>query len=81
MLAAARLARSETQASPGHTEYEQAITGGPFGPSHRESATAAEVSHGTVRTILARGSATLNGNDRQTVTAAVAAIDARRVAS
>ena len=80
MLAAARLARSETQARPGH-KYEQAITGGPFGPSHRESATAAEVSHGTVRTILARGSATLNGNDRQTVTAAVAAIDVRRVVS
>ena len=57
------------------SEYEQAIArAGRIGLSHREIATAAEVSHGTVRAILARSSASLNGNDQQT-TAAAAAMD------
>jgi hypothetical protein len=44
------------------SEYEQAIArAGRIGLSHREIATAAEVSHGTVRAILARSSASLNG--------------------
>jgi DNA-binding NarL/FixJ family response regulator len=46
------------------SEYEQAITpAGRLGLSHREIATAAEVSHGTVRAILTRATASLNGND------------------
>jgi DNA-binding NarL/FixJ family response regulator len=58
------------------SEYEQAIArAGRIGLSHRDIATAAEVSHGTVRAILARSSASLNGNDQQTVTAAAAAMD------
>ena len=73
--------RSRNASEAEGTEYEQAITGGRFGLSHREIATAAEVSHGTVRAILACGSTSLDGNDRQTVTAAVAAIDARQGAS
>ena len=58
------------------SEYEQAIArAGRIGLSHRDIATAAEFSHGTVRAILARSSASLNGNDQQTVTAAAAAMD------
>jgi DNA-binding NarL/FixJ family response regulator len=58
------------------SEYEQAIArAGRIGLSHREIATAAEVSHGTVRAILARSSASMNDNDQQIVTAAAAAID------
>src|ERR1035438_575984 len=58
------------------SEYEQAIArAGRIGLSHREIATAAEVLHGTVRAILARSSASLNGNDQQIVTAAAAAMD------
>jgi DNA-binding NarL/FixJ family response regulator len=58
------------------SEYERAIArAGRIGLSHRDIATAAEVSHGTVRAILARSSASLNGNDQQTVTAAAAAMD------
>jgi DNA-binding NarL/FixJ family response regulator len=48
---------------------------GRIGLSHRDIATAAEVSHGTVRAILARSSTSLNGSDQQTVTAAAAATD------
>src|ERR1035438_10828213 len=59
------------------SEYEQAIArAGRIGLSHREISTAAEVSHGTVRATLARCSASLNGNDQQIVTAAVAAYEA-----
>jgi DNA-binding NarL/FixJ family response regulator len=44
------------------SEYEQAIArAGRIGLSHRDIATAAEVSHGTVRAILARSSASLTG--------------------
>ena len=58
------------------SEYQQAITrAGRIGLSHREIATAAEVAHGTVCAILARSSASLNGNDQQIVTAASAAMD------
>jgi DNA-binding NarL/FixJ family response regulator len=58
------------------SEYEQAIArAGRIGLSHREIATAAEVSHGTVRAILARSSTSLNGNDQQIVTAAAGAMD------
>ena len=40
------------------TEYEQAIgRAGRLGLSHREIAAAAQVSHGTVRAILTRGTA------------------------
>ena len=40
------------------SEYEQAIArAGRLGLSHREIAAAAEVSHGTVRAILARATA------------------------
>jgi hypothetical protein len=58
------------------SEYDQGIArAGRIGLSHREIATAAEVSHGTVRAILARSSTSLNGNDQQIVTAAAAAMD------
>ena len=47
-------------------EYEQAIArAGRLGLSHREIAAAAEVSHGTVRAILTRATASLNGNAPQ----------------
>lgn len=46
--------------------YEQAIArAGRLGLSHREIAAAAEVSHGTVRAILTRATASLNGNEPQ----------------
>ena len=58
------------------TEYEQAITrAGRLGLSHREIAGAAEVSHGTVRAILARATASLNGNAPQAAATAPAATD------
>ena len=48
------------------SEYEQAVTrAGRLGLSHREIATAAQVSHGTVRAILARATASPNGNAAQ----------------
>ena len=47
-------------------EYEQAIgRAGRLGLSHREIAAAAEVSHGTVRAILTRATASLNGTAPQ----------------
>jgi DNA-directed RNA polymerase specialized sigma24 family protein len=72
---AARHPRGQAQAR-GDSEYEQAIARtGRIGLSHREIAAAAEVSHGTVRAILARSSASLNGNEQKVVTAVAAAMD------
>jgi DNA-directed RNA polymerase specialized sigma24 family protein len=49
------------------TEYEHAITrAGRLGLSHREIAAAAQVSHGTVRAILARATPSANGDQPQT---------------
>jgi DNA-directed RNA polymerase specialized sigma24 family protein len=58
------------------SEYEQAIAhAGRIGLSHREIATAAEVPHGTVRAILARAAASLNGNAPQAAEPAPVAAD------
>ena len=49
------------------TEYEHAIArAGRLGLSHGEIAAAAQVSHGTVRAILARATPSANGDQPQT---------------
>jgi DNA-directed RNA polymerase specialized sigma24 family protein len=46
-------------------EYEEAIKrAGRLGLSHREIAAAGEVSHGTVRAILSRGNASVDGSEQ-----------------
>ena len=57
-------------------EYEQAIKrAGRLGLSQREVAAAAEVSHGTVRAILARATASANGADPPLLTANAGGVD------
>ena len=47
------------------SEYEQAITrAGRLGLSHREIAAAAQVSHGTIRAILTRGTTITDNGQR-----------------
>jgi DNA-directed RNA polymerase specialized sigma24 family protein len=61
-----QLARAAKRKREADREYEQAIArAGRLGLSHREIAAAAEVSHGTVRAILTRATASLNGNEPQ----------------
>jgi hypothetical protein len=63
-----QLARAAKRKREADREYEQAIArAGRLGLSHRElaAAGAAEVSHGTVRAILTRATASLNGNEPQ----------------
>lgn len=58
------VARAAKRKREADTEYEQAITrAGRLGLSHREIAAAAQVSHGTVRAMLAR--ATSGANNRR----------------
>jgi transposase len=57
-------------------EYEQAVKrAGRLGLSHREIAAVAEVSHGTVRAILARATASANGADLPLLTADAGGVD------
>jgi DNA-binding NarL/FixJ family response regulator len=59
-------------------EYEQAVTrAGRIGLSHREIATAAQVSHGTVRAILTRTTPSANGNQPHTAPAAEPGAESR----
>ena len=61
-----QLARAAKRKREADREYEQAIArAGRLGLSHREIAAAAEISHGTVRAILTRATASLNGNEPQ----------------
>ena len=61
-----QLARAAKRKREADGEYEQAIArAGRLGLSHREIAAAAEVSHGTVRAILTRATASPNGNEPQ----------------
>ena len=61
-----QVARAAKRKRDADSEYEQAIArAGRLGLSHREIAAAAEVSHGTVRAILTRATASANGNEPQ----------------
>jgi DNA-binding NarL/FixJ family response regulator len=70
------VARTAKRRREADSEYEQAIgRAGRIGLSHREIAAAAEVSHGTIRAILARAGASLNGNAPQAAEPAPGAAD------
>jgi hypothetical protein len=61
-----QVARATKRKRDADGEYEQAIKrAGRIGVPHREIAGAAEVSHGTIRAILARAPASLNGGEPQ----------------
>jgi len=58
-----QLTRAAKRKREADSEYEQAVhRAGRLGLSHRDIAQAAEVSHGTVRAILARTDAAVNGS-------------------
>ena len=61
------VARTAKRKREADSEYEQAVRrAGRLGLSHREIAAAAQVSHGTVRAILARATPSANGDQPQT---------------
>ena len=61
------VARTAKRKREADSEYEQAVSrAGRLGLSHREIAAAAQVSHGTVRAILARATPSANGDQPQT---------------
>jgi DNA-binding NarL/FixJ family response regulator len=71
-----QLARAAKRKREADSEYEQGIArAGRLGLSHREIAAAAEVSHGTVRAILTRATASPNGNEPQAAEEEPAATD------
>ena len=70
------VARTAKRRREADSEYEQAIgRAGRIGLSHRDIAAAAEVSHGTIRAIVARAGASLNGNAPQAAEPAPGAAD------
>jgi DNA-binding NarL/FixJ family response regulator len=71
-----QLARAAKRKREADSEYEQGIArAGRLGLSHREIAAAAEVSHGTVRAILTRATASPNGDEPQAAEEEPAATD------